>query len=115
MLTTDIFLSVFLGTLAIILGLLIPLFLIPLKNDVADIRDGVKPIKQIDEEMRRLGLHEYLKSLAKPEAHQSLPPEKARRKEELLYRGRACGLDPNELRNLNNSLTKRQRMILLLA
>lgn len=96
MLTTGIFLAVFLGTLAIILAVLIPLFIVPLKKDLAEIRDCVKPLKQIDEEARRLGLHEYFKSLVKPEDHCSLPPEKAQRKEEFLNRARLYGLEPNE-------------------
>lgn len=106
MLTTGIFLTVFLGTLTIILGLFISLFLVPLKNDIRDIRDSVQPLKQIDEEARRLGLHEYLRALLKTEEHHSLPSEKAQRKEELLDKGRTHGLDTNEADELKRLLNE---------
>ena len=106
MLTTTIFIAIFFGTLSLIFGLLIPLFLIPIKNDIASIRESVKPLKQIEDEARRLGLHEYFKSLFKTEEHHSLPPEKARRKEELLSRGRLYGLDPYEADELKRLLNE---------
>lgn len=106
MLTTGIFLTVFLGTIAIILAVLIPLFIVPLKKDLAEIRDSLKPLKQMDEEAHRLGLHEYFKSLVKPEEHHTLPPEKAQRKEELLNRGRLYGLDANEADELKKLLNE---------
>lgn len=106
MLTTAIFLSVYLGTLALILGLLLPLFLIPLRDDIREIRRSVEPLKQIDEEARRLGLHEYFKTLAEGKEHDPLPPEKARRKEELLLRGRLYGLAQNEAEELKALLNE---------
>lgn len=62
MLTTGVFLAVYFGTLGVIVALLIPFCLLPLRNDVAIIRDSVKPVKQLDEEIGRLGLPEFLKS-----------------------------------------------------
>jgi len=106
MLTTTIFLATFFGTLALILGLLFPLLLIPLRDDIRDIRRSVEPLKQIDEEARRLGLHEYFKTLMKGKEHDPLPPEKARRKEELLLKGRLYGLAQNEAEELKALLSE---------
>ena len=110
MLTIDIFLATWFGTLALVLGLLIPLLLLPMKDDIRDIKESVKPLKEIDEEAHRLGIREYMRRIVQPipntEEHQSLPPEKAQRKEELLYRGQFYGLDPNEAEELKRLLNE---------
>jgi hypothetical protein len=60
MLTTGIFLTVFLGVFVgvsgLVLTLVLALCLIPMRDAIADIRDSVKPLKQIDEEVRRMEL-----------------------------------------------------------
>jgi hypothetical protein len=106
MLTTGIFLAVIFGTWTLILGLLIPFCLLPLRKDVAIIRDSVKPLKQVGEEIDRLGLQEFIKSLGKEEKHHSLSLEKAQRKQELLSKGQAYGLDANEAEELKGLLNE---------
>jgi hypothetical protein len=106
MLTTSIFLAVIFGTWGIVLVLLIPFCLVPLRNDVAIIRDSVKPLKQLDEEVNRLGLREFLKSLGREKNQHSLTPEKAQRKEELLNKGQTYGLDPSEAEELKGLLNE---------
>jgi hypothetical protein len=106
MLTTAIFLPVFFGTLALVLALLIPFFLLPLKNDLAEIKECTKPIKQLDEEIHRLGLSEFARSFLQPGEHHSLPPEKALRKDELLNLARIHGLEPGEAEELKQLLNE---------
>jgi uncharacterized membrane protein YgaE (UPF0421/DUF939 family) len=98
MLSTSMFLSIFFGTLGVIFGIMIPFVFLPMKRHLEAIKENVEPIREIKEEAMRIGLTEIFQR--RTTEHHSLPPEKAKRKEELLTKGRRYGLVQTEAEEL---------------
>ena len=113
MLTTGVFLAVFFGTLGLLLAILIPLYMIPLRQDVREIRDGLKPVTELEKVVRRWleqrGLDSLFKSRADPQEPDPLSPEKVRRRDELINKGKIYGLSPEETSELKKLLEEDAR------
>jgi len=137
MLTTGIFLAVIFGTWALVLALLIPFCLLPLRNDIAIIRDSVKPLKQLGEKIDRLGgeiaplcdiakriqvravddwlekrginISEVGEKKESSDRHNSLPADRAAERDALVARGKGVGLTQAEATRLRQLLEEDAR------